>query len=349
MSHFGGRQIDDIALWSEYVEFPPNFDRSDQYLPKGVCPNPNHDTNKRHFQVNQRDGLVHCFAYCGISGNYLHALCVIHDFYGKFKVEETDDKRERSKRLRRAHRSARKILLGHSRLGRGTSPVSFKRRSPRSDGAVSKKELEYKSYIPEAGLTYLAERRVVAESIAKWEIGWDAEELRIVIPARDLNGRVRFLIKRAMKERQQPKYLYTEGFPKTCLLFGACNVDRALVASFGAVLVEGSFDTIGMHGKGWANTVGTLGTGISQEQVEILARLRPSRIFLFFDRDSAGVHGIEIAERRLKGKYPLFVCRYPKGKSDPDEMTRKEVGRSLERAITLREFKRLVNNTKVRV
>jgi len=86
--NYRGRQIDPIRLWDKYVELPSQVDQRESFLHKVVCPNPNHSTFKRHFQINLREPLVHCFAYCGISGTYEHAICVIEGFYDKYKVEE---------------------------------------------------------------------------------------------------------------------------------------------------------------------------------------------------------------------------------------------------------------------
>jgi hypothetical protein len=51
-----------------------------------------------------------------------------------------------------------------------------------------------------------------------------------------------------------------------------------------------------------------------------------------FDKDTAGVRNIEIAMEKLR-RYPLFICRYPAGKSDPAELSREQAVRSVERAI----------------
>jgi DNA primase len=327
MSRFQGREIDDIGLWSRYIDVPPNSEK-EQYWDKVQCPNPNHDTNKHHFQVNSVDGLVHCFAYCGISGSYHHAIKII---------EGCSDKQ------------ARKIIREFA--GRGKRKGKVVRGSGRpAANSIPTECLAYDSFIPQAGLEYLERRGISASSVARFEIGWCPESLRLVIPGRDIRGQTRFLIKRAVRESQHPKYLYTEGFPKTSLLFGACDIDLGLVKSQGIVLVEGSLDAIRLHQHGITNTVGILGTGISDRQIEILGRVRPSRIYFFFDKDSAGVQNIQIADRRLRSKYPVFVVRFPRAKSDPADCTRKEVERAIERAIPLRNFKQRVKQLgKVRV
>lgn len=323
MSRYQGREIDDIGLWANYIEVPHGAEKETNYWLKVKCPNPNHDTDKLHFQVNVGDGLVHCFAHCGISGTYHHAIKTI---------EGCDD------------RQARKILLGFA--GRGKRKGRVVRQSGPTENSIPAESLEYEKYILPVGMEYLEGRGISANSIARYGIGWCPETLRVVIPGRDLRGQTRFLIKRGVRESQQPKYLYTEGFPKTSLLFGASECAQGVVRSQGVIVVEGSIDTICVDQWGILPVVGQLGTGISEKQVEILSQLRPKRVYLFFDKDAAGVQSIQIAERRLKRKYPVFIVRYPVGKGDPAECTRAEGVRQLDRAMPLRNFKRRVGKVR---
>jgi DNA primase len=324
MSRFLGRQIDDLALWSNYIEIPQGAERESHYWPKAVCPNPDHNTGKKHFQVNVNQGLVHCFAECGISGTYLHAIQII---------EGCDDKR------------ARKIILGYAGR-RHTRVVPDTRRSVVNP---SRDDLEFESFIPPVGIEYLATRGISSGSVARWGIGWCPETLRLVIPARDLRRETRFLIKRAVREDQQPKYLYTEGYPKSRLLFGACETRLELIRSHGIVLVEGSLDAVRLHQFDVLYAVATLGTGISRSQAEIVSRLRPRRVYAMFDKDAAGVAGLASAWRQLRGKYPLYVVRYPKGVSDPAEFrSREEVERAIARSVPFRTFQQRVQQQQVR-
>jgi DNA primase len=351
---FHGRSIDSLSFWERYVEFPAGTKRDETFAPLVQCPNPDHDTLKKHFQVNLSEPKVHCFAHCGISGSYEHAVCVIEGLYEKFKVdpeavkrafdkhpaERTREDREQLRRRKRAQSQARKIIYRKSLPGSGgIAKTVRKKNSSRPVAAVRSDALAYERFLPPLASDYLERRSVEDNAISKWELGWLPEEKRLVIPARDLDGKLKFLIKRGLTEKQQPKYLYTEGFPKTSLLFGACVIDLGLVHSAGLILVEGSLDTILFHQHGLLNTTGILGTGISNEQVKIVAKLRPPKIILAFDRDSAGMRNIEIASRKLR-KYPLYVMRYPKDKNDPAELTKEEAIKQISRAIPLTVFNR---------
>jgi hypothetical protein len=79
---YRGREVDVIGLWSEFVDLPDDVERHlGGFLPKTKCPNPKHATDKRHFQINSARPMVHCFARCGISGSWEHAIATIKDCY----------------------------------------------------------------------------------------------------------------------------------------------------------------------------------------------------------------------------------------------------------------------------
>lgn len=353
---FHGRNIDPLSFWGQYVEFPAGTKENDTFAPKVQCPNPAHDTLKKHFQVNLSEPKVHCFAYCGISGSWEHAVCIIEGLYEKFKVDlgvvhaafekhpskRSGIEREHIRRRARAIRQAKKLILAGARPSNFSAKPVAKKKNSRTRGsatALRSDELQYERFLPSLAMEYLEGRSISDGAIAKWELGWLPDEKRIAIPARDLGGRLRFLIKRGISEKTQPKYLYTEGYPKTSLLFGVCYSDLGLIHSDGLIVVEGSLDTIHFHQCGLTNTGGILGTGISDEQVRIIAKLRPPRVIMAFDRDSAGIRNIEIAAKKLR-KYPLYIMRYPSGKNDPQELSEREAKRQIERAIPYSQFQR---------
>jgi DNA primase len=345
--NYKGRNIDPLSVWDRYVEFPPGIDADkSMFLPLVLCPNPEHDNSRSPaFQINTTAPLVHCFAHCGISGTYDHAVAMIEGYYDDLKVDlgEIDRIRQKSVKERsraehdkvaryfRAQRKASKLIL------RGSTRSKFSRktsaRKTQEKKSQIKIDLNFDTFIPQIGLEYLEGRGITAESIARWGLGWHPDEKRLVIPAHDDRGTLRFLIRRAVKDSQWPKYLYSEGYPKTSLLFGGLQTDLGMVQSRGLILVEGSFDTIKLHQYGLTCAAAILGTGISPEQMRIVMKLRPKRIFLMFDRDTAGVTNISLAAKLLARKYPLFVCRYPRGKFDPAELVKKEAWNSLMRAV----------------
>ncbi|MEO6068109.1 MAG: toprim domain-containing protein [Gemmatimonadales bacterium] len=324
-----GRNVDPIAVWEEFVEFPPNMrvDEHTTFLPLVRCPHPDHTTEKRHFQINIKEGLVYCFA-CKFSGTFEKAIAEIKGC---------------------TNREARRTILSHRRAGAGSSGGSASRasvkikkaRDSEITEAAPKLSLDDFTYLPAVGTEYLEKRGITGESVAKWEIGWNPETLRIVVPIRDERRRLVATVDRATKPKDQPKYLYTSGFERKNVLFGACNLDRSMVRSEGLVLVEGSLDAIRLHQHGYANTVAILGSSLSEKQAKLVASFQPSKVFMLFDRDGGGIDAIVSVSSRIK-RIPLYVCRYRNGKTDPAELTKQEVAVSISKALTIRKFRKLV-------
>lgn len=149
---------------------------------------------------------------------------------------------------------------------------------------------------------------------------------RLMIPIHDLQGRVVGFGGRALGE-EQPKYLNspeTELFDKSKLLFGLDRARTAIARQDQAVVVEGYFDVMALHGAGVTNVVASMGTALSLQQVRQLLRYTESkRIVLNFDADAAGGKAAEraigeVASLAYQGEVQLRVLNIPAGK-DPDE------------------------------
>jgi DNA primase len=272
---FNRTEINPLLLWSHYVELPHGATTDQEFLSLIFCPNPGHDNFRSPaFQINVKQPLVHCFSRCGIEGTYTHAVSVIEGLYEKFGVEEAANDRERRRRRDRAWREADRIILRISRTGEKTYRYTKKHRPSATIAAVQPSDVQYDLYLPAVAQEYLKSRGIFSRSISFWRLGWLPDEKRIVIPADDIRGKTQFLIKRAVLDSQNPKYLYSEGFPKSSLLFGAGNIGPGMIQSDGLILVEGSLDTIRLHQHGFKNTAAILGTGISEVQRGIISRLR---------------------------------------------------------------------------
>jgi DNA primase len=330
---YNGRQLDPLALWGNYCDFPPSVrDDGSEFSGLVMCPNPDHDARRPHFQINMRRPLVHCFSNCGISGTYEKAVSII----------EGCNEREARRIILKYCRIPKPSSEGSGTFKRGRKGIGRTANEPRATSEIGTISLAYSAYIPQAGIDYLEGRGIDSGSIALWAIGWDQADRRIVIPAADERGINRFLIKRSVREQDWPKYLYWPekelcGWGKQDILFGACHLTPGEVRSQGLVLVEGSLDCIRLHQHGIRNVVSILGSSVSERQVQIASKYRPGKVTLMFDKDVSGFHAIQSAYS-LFSKCPLFVALYPKGKSDPAEMTREEVEYSITNAIPIVKF-----------
>ena len=94
------------------------------------------------------------------------------------------------------------------------------------------------------------------------------------------------------------------------------------------IVAEGYTDVIAMHQAGLRNTVGLMGTALTDEQVAELARLAPT-VLLALDADAAGqeamLRGARVAARR---NLTLRVVPLPVG-SDPADLVAAEGARAM--------------------
>lgn len=352
---FNGRNLSVTALWSQFgVDVPASDAGLPTFLPLVECPNPAHDTHKRHFQINTRQPLVHCHARCGIEGTYEHAICVILGLYTKHGLDlplhQIKIKREPGDPIRTkvnaAQFEARQMMMQHTRvdmqgLAEEITTRTGQRKAVAHDSAVAtdqdKLERGDFQFLPKLARDFLDKRGLSAPTRGKWQLGWCEEEERIVIPAFDDRGIFRFLIKRRVDGAAFQKYLYTEGAIKTSLLFGACMLDPVQVRSQGIVLCEGSLDAIRLHQFGVTNAVAILGSGLSERQVRIIDKLGPAKVYTFFDKDSSGGGNTLDAACKLT-KVPIRVCLYPRGVDDPATLSAEQALASVATSIPFQTF-----------
>jgi DNA primase len=156
-----------------------------------------------------------------------------------------------------------------------------------------------------------------------------------MFPLCDMRGRVLGFGARALGADQKPKYLNSaEGivYHKGRNLFGA-DIARAAATKAGSVIVaEGYTDVIAMHQAGLRNTVGLMGTALTEEQVGELSRLAP-RIQLALDADGAGQEAMLRAARVAAGRrLELRVVPLPPG-TDPADLVAAEGARAMQRLV----------------
>lgn len=153
---------------------------------------------------------------------------------------------------------------------------------------------------------------------------YDSFRNRIVFPIFDISNRVIGFGGRVMDD-SLPKYLNSPESPvynKRRSLYGL-HASRAESRLRGSVfVVEGYFDLLALHQNKIFNSVATLGTALTPEQVQILRRGfigSTGHIVLVYDSDEAG---IKAAERSIEVFTKGFVVEsrilvLPKG-HDPD-------------------------------
>ncbi|MGH7371871.1 MAG: DNA primase, partial [Candidatus Methylomirabilales bacterium] len=173
----------------------------------------------------------------------------------------------------------------------------------------------------------LTPRQVEAAGLALPRQGgrgyYDRFRDRLMIPICDSTGKIVGFGGRALGE-QQPKYINSPETPvykKGVHLYGLHLASRAIRETRVALVVEGYFDAISLHSAGFPQTVASLGTALTADQVALVRRYA-DKVTLIFDPDPAGIQaawrGLELLVAEELG---VGVVILPHGK-DPDTFAR---------------------------
>lgn len=286
----------------------------------GLCPF--HNEKSPSFTVNEDKGFFHCFG-CGAHGDaisfemranhlgFTEAVEKLAQELGLDVPQATPEERKREARRASLHdvmEAACRFFETQLRSGAGRD-----------------------------GLTYLRERGLSEETIARFRLGWapDSREAlkkavmsescpetllleagllkkpenngasfdffrgRITFPVTDRRGRVVAFGARTLGDGQ-PKYLNSPDTPlfhKGSMLYGLAHARETARARNLALAVEGYMDVIALHQAGFTYAVAPLGTALTEGQIEELWRLADEPI-LCFDGDNAGQRAMARAAER---------------------------------------------------
>jgi DNA primase len=336
----------------------------------GLCPF--HEERTPSFSVNAEDKLYHCFG-CQRGGDaigfvmeadgldFVEAVDQLAEETGVELKREREDPQEEERRRRRERMlalldrtagfyatflrdaeeaaPAREYLAGRGLSGElleafrvGYAPKSWERvlSAARRDGFTDDELLA-------AGLAQRAKTGKL----------YDRFRERITFPLADARGRVLGFGARAMSSETGAKYINTsegEIYHKGRQLFGIDRA-RAAIAREGRVIVaEGYTDVIALHGAGLEESVGIMGTALTQEQMAELARAVGDQgtVFMALDSDRSGQEAMLRAARMGEERgVDLRVVRMPEG-TDPADLIAEQGGDAvtalLTRSLSVLEF-----------
>jgi DNA primase len=316
---------------------------------EGLCPF--HDERTPSFGINPAEKLFYCFG-CGEGGDafkfvqltegvdFKGALELLGERYGvQLEMVEEDPaaaerRRERDRLLELLERTAAFYVRYLWESGEAAGAREYLAGRGLDEGALREFRV---GYAPSAWDKVLVasrrarftDRELVAAGLAvrsREGRTYDRFRRRIMFPLCDPRGRVLGFGARAMGADQKPKYLNSSDnavYHKGRHLFGG-DIARVPASKVGSVIVaEGYTDVIAMHQAGLRNTVGLMGTALTDEQVGELARLAPT-VLLALDADAAGQEAMLRAARVAAGrKLALRVVPLPAG-NDPADLVAAE-------------------------
>ena len=147
---------------------------------------------------------------------------------------------------------------------------------------------------------------------------YDRFRNRVIFPIIDVRGDVIGFGGRVM-DSSTPKYLNSPDTPVYNKSRNVFALNRAKTSKTGRViLTEGYMDTIALHQAGFDNAVASLGTALTEEHGQLLARYFKEAV-IAYDGDGAGVAAAQRAIPLLeKAGLKVKVLRM-QGAKDPDE------------------------------
>lgn len=320
--------------------------RGSNYI--GLCPF--HSEKTPSFNVSPSRGIYKCFG-CGKGGNAVSFLMEIEqlNFIDAIKrlakragiqIEEREET-EAERQQRTEHESLMLLLEWAENYYQKSLTDS-------TEGKV-------------AGLGYLTERGVTAETIAKFGLGYspadghamsqaalqagysasflqrvglvterngelyDRFRERVMFPIRSVSGRPIGFGGRALRtDGKLAKYINSpegEIYHKSETLFGLSLAKRAIAQQDRCFLVEGYLDVVQLHQQGLENVVASSGTSLTTEQTRLIGRFTKN-VVLLYDGDSAGIKAAERgADLLLAEGINVSIVLLPEGQ-DPDDFAK---------------------------
>lgn len=340
---------DIVSVVGQYVQFTKSSGQN-QF---GLCPFHSEDTPS--FSVSLNKQIYYCFG-CHKGGNvvnfimevehlsYVEALKYLAEKSGVTIPESNDVNYRREEEFRKR---IKEVLLEAARY----YYASFK--SPKGEPARAylKKRQISPAIATQFGLGYAPDEwnglynHLVSKNFSQNEISKSG----LFITKSNgkicdlFRGRLMFPIFNAMGELiafggriigdGQPKYVNSPDSPvysKQRNLYGLNFAKKSKMKQI--IVVEGYMDVISMHQAGVTNAVASLGTALTERQLDLLERYC-EEVVLFYDSDKAGqnaaVRGLKMLMDRKKKHTGMTtqvrVAKVPNGK-DPDEFIR-EYGR----------------------
>lgn len=325
-------RIDIVDLVGSYVRLNK---KGNNYW--GLCPF--HSEKTASFSVSPDKQIYYCFG-CHKGGGAINFIMEMENLSfvdavrnlaqrAGLQVPESDyDKGRKEKRERLLEMNKEAARYFHSRLysPQGAQALDYLRRRGLSQATLTNFGLGFAPDSWDGLLNALAEKgydkKLVLEgglavSNDKGRI-YDRFRNRVMFPIIDVRGSVIGFGGRVMDD-SKPKYLNSPEGPvynKSRNLF-ALNIAKK-TKDGRIILTEGYMDTIALHQAGFDCAVASLGTALTAEHAQLLARYTKEAV-IAYDGDGAGVAAAQRAIPLLEKAGLKVKVLQMRGAKDPDE------------------------------
>lgn len=163
---------------------------------------------------------------------------------------------------------------------------------------------------------------------------YDRFRNRLMFPIHNHSDQVVGFGARAL-EGEEPKYLNSPEsrfFEKGTHLYGLGAARRAVGTARQVILVEGYLDALSAHQFGVNNTVATMGTALTNAQLQLILRYAPEAV-LVYDSDEAGRNAAVRAANLIRSHGGRVKIVTLEGSKDPDEYLHRHGGEAFKELV----------------
>ena len=313
-------RLDIVDVVSGYV---PSLKRGGRNW-KGLCPF--HNERTPSFTVDPERGTWHCFGACSTGGDVIEFVRRIEhlEFPDALRLcaqragvelrpptRREQEQREVHDRLLRANEAA--AVFFQAALDGPAGQEALRYAETRGLDQATRKRWQL-GYAPEGWrllLEHLQARGFTEADLVEAGLAVEGERgpghtydrfrHRLIFPTRDMRGRLIGFGARALRPEDEPKYLNTPQTPlfdKSGTLYGLDRAGEPARRAGRMVVVEGYMDVIAAHQFGIENVVASMGTAITEKQMQLVKRFTQD-VVLALDADTAGseatLRGVEVA------------------------------------------------------
>ncbi|MCY4455395.1 MAG: DNA primase, partial [Chloroflexi bacterium] len=349
--------------------YVPNLKRSGRTW-KANCPF--HNERTPSFIVDPSRGTWHCFGACSTGGDVIEFVRRIEglDFREALgrcaeragvelrpPTRREVERREEHERLLAANEAATLFFQAQLAGPQGAAALAYAERrgldaAARRDWQLGYAPDEWSALTDHLTARGFRDQELVAAGLAiEGERGlYDRFRGRLIFPTRDVRGRMVGFGGRALGADQEPKYLNTPRTPlfdKSGTLYGLDRGGIEARREDRLIVVEGYMDVIACHQAGIENVAASMGTAITEAQMQLIKRFTPN-VVLALDADNAGseatIRAVEVASGAAdRGTVPIInwrgivsyqdalsadirIAALPEGE-DPDSLVRSDPAR----------------------
>lgn len=352
-------KADIISIVGSYI---PLTQKGKNYF----CVCPFHDDHSPSMSLSTEKQIYKCFS-CGATGNvftfvseyenvsFIEAVSIVANKCG-MELSQATIKSNTSQIFKEEHEImelSQKFFQNNLRTDAGKEALNYLKERGINDDIIKEFGIGLSIDSNDSLLTLLTKKNYDIKKLS--DIGlinivngntYDMFTRRITFPLWDKDGNIVGFSARIYRgEKEVSKYMNSKEsklFKKGETLYNYHNAKDAAKREKKIIVVEGFMDAIRIAASGLKNVVALQGTAMTQDQINLLKKLRV-KVILCLDNDNAGlIATVNNGEELVKNDVETYVVRLS-GEKDPDEYIIANGGeafsKNVEDPLTFFEFK----------